>query len=56
MNTANNTKNKINQKKKNAPKKKNTQTQDKKPRKKLTRAEYDDLRQIDWIPFDPYAD
>ena len=28
----------------------------KKKSKKLTRAEYDDLRQIDWVPFDPYAD
>ena len=28
----------------------------KKKHHKLTRAEYDDLRQIDWVPFDPYAD
>ena len=28
----------------------------KKKHHKLTRAEYDDLRQIEWVPFDPYAD
>ena len=28
----------------------------KKYSKKLTRAQYDDLRQIEWVPFDPYAD
>ena len=27
----------------------------KKKHHKLTRAEYDDLRQIDWVPFDPYS-
>ena len=34
---------------------KNTPTQKKKPHK-LTRAEYYDLCQIDWVPFDPYVD
>ena len=31
-------------------------TQSKKPKKKLTRAQYDELRQIEWFPVDPYAD
>lgn len=56
MNTVNNTKKKPNQQKKNAAPKKKAHPQTKKQSKKLTRAQYDDLRQIDWVPFDPYAD
>ena len=41
--------------KKKAPTKKVAQ-QSKKQSVKLTRAQYDDLRQIEWVPFDPYAD
>ena len=54
----NNTKNKPATNKKKSPTKKKaaTQVQPKKQSKKLTRAEYDDLRQIEWVPFDPYAD
>ena len=37
-------------------KKPTMQAQPKKQSKKLTRAEYDDRRQIEWLPFDPYAD
>ena len=45
------------QKKKSLPKKQSTsQMQSKKRSNKLTRAQYDDLRQIEWVPFDPYAD
>ncbi len=25
-------------------------------KRELTRSEYDDLRQIEWVPVDPYAD
>ena len=39
---------------KNSPNKKSN-TPKKRPHK-LTKAEYDDLRQIDWFPVDPYAD
>ena len=44
--------------KKKAPTKKpsTSQMQSKKRSNKLTRAQYDDLRQIEWVPFDPYAD
>lgn len=42
-----NTVNKANNKNKNAQKKK---------KHTLTEAEYYDLCQIDWVPFDPYAD
>ena len=35
---------------------KKTVQQPKKRKTKLTRAQYDDLRQIEWVPFDPYAD
>ena len=38
------------------PPKKNNRTPKKKNKSQLTRAEYDDLRQIEWVPFDPYAD
>lgn len=41
--------------KKKHPQKKVAQ-QSKKQSVKLTRAQYDDLRQIEWVPFDPYAD
>ena len=45
------------QKKKSPTKKQSTsQMQSKKRSNKLTRAQYDDLRQIEWVPFDPYAD
>ena len=45
------------QKKKSPAKKQSTsQMQSKKRSNKLTRAQYDDLRQIEWVPFDPYAD
>ena len=45
------------QKKKPQAKKQSTsQMQSKKQNKKLTRVQYDDLRQIEWVPFDPYAD
>ena len=45
------------QKKKSPTKKPSTsQMQSKKRSNKLTRAQYDDLRQIEWVPFDPYAD
>ena len=37
-------------------KKAQSQAQPKKQSGKLTRAQYDDLRQIEWVPFDPYAD
>ena len=56
MNNTNNTPNKPTQKKKKPTSKKKTQAQQKKRSTKLTRAQYDDLRQIEWIPFDPYAD
>ena len=56
MNTVNNTKKKSTQKKKNAVPKKQANPQAKKQKKKMSRAEYDDLRQIDWFPVDPYAD
>jgi hypothetical protein len=49
-------KNKTAQTKKKTAPKKQAQPQAKKPTKKMTRAEYDDLRQIEWVPFDPYAD
>ena len=35
---------------------KQTNNHQKRHKKKLTRAEYDDLRQIEWVPFDPDAD
>ena len=45
------------QKKKSPTKKQSTsQMQPKKRSNKLTRVQYDDLRQIEWVPFDPYAD
>ena len=45
------------QKKKSQTKKQSSsQMQSKKRSGKLTRAQYDDLRQIEWVPFDPYAD
>ena len=45
------------QKKKSPTKKQSTsQMQSKKRSNKLTQAQYDDLRQIEWVPFDPYAD
>ena len=45
------------QKKKSPTKEQSTsQMQSKKRSNKLTRAQYDDLRQIEWVPFDPYAD
>ena len=56
MNTVNNTKKKLAQTKKKTDPKKQAQPQAKKPTQKMTRAEYDDLRQIEWVPFDPYAD
>ena len=47
----------IKPKKKTQPKKKaQSQTRPKKRHGKLKRAQYDDLRQIEWVPFDPYAD
>ena len=52
-----NNKNLSTQKKKTQTKKKSQlQMQLKKQSGKLTRAQYDDLRQIEWVPFDPYAD
>ncbi|MBO7274315.1 MAG: hypothetical protein J6V22_05615 [Clostridia bacterium] len=52
-----NNKNLAIQKKKTHKKKKSPpQMQSKKQSGKLTRAQYDDLRQIEWVPFDPYAD
>ena len=56
MNTVNNTKKKSTQKKKNTVPKNQANPQAKKQKKKMSRAEYDDLRQIDWFPVDPYAD
>ena len=56
MNTVNNTKKKSTQKKKNTVPKNQANQQAKKQKKKMSRAEYDDLRQIDWFPVDPYAD
>ena len=55
-NTKNTTKPTI---KKNEPQiKKETQVKSpsKKQGKKLTRVQYEELRQIEWVPFDPYAD
>ena len=54
MNNNNNISKKPTQKKPIAKKK--THAQPKKQSGKLTRAQYDDLRQIEWVPFDPYAD
>ena len=50
----NNTPNASSRKKKTTKKKATPQM--KKHKRKLTRAQYDDLRQIDWFPVDPYAD
>ena len=57
MGNSNKNKKPVTQKKK-APAKKKAQSQGqpKKQSGKLTRAQYDDLRQIEWVPFDPYAD
>ena len=58
MNNNANTNNKPTQKKKNKKQvnRKNMQIQTAKRKNKLTRAQYEDLRQIEWVPFDPYAD
>lgn len=58
MNNNNTTKSKPTQKQKKTTARKKTQVhlKAKKPTKKMTRAEYDDLRQIEWVLFDPYAD
>lgn len=56
MNNFNNSKKQANRQRKTTLQNKKTLTQAKKPRKKLTRAQYDDLRQIEWVPFDPFAD
>ena len=53
MKTSKTTKKKRNQPKKTTMPKKKSNPQG---NQKLTRAQYEDFRQIEWIPFDPLAD